>query len=186
MHFLAKRHDKSWHSSKKREKMSLHNDLALNLPFERASTFNCSRLLQEDSLQRCFANDGYTIQADVPYFSVNTYSQMYGDPLPSPYDVPSFDNCLSGPHNHNGHAVCTTNVVSRRVPSCKHWKQTPLNVPLCASDGLVPTLVGCQEGDAVNGRAYAQFQCLPTVRGEKLLTSYQPYPDANKRDWRLW
>jgi len=130
---------------------------SLNIPFVKASTWNCEGLRDENQLQRCFENRG-EIDADISFYSVNYDSQLYGYPLHQPYDPPSYMTCLDGPEKCavNGD-FCITNVVSRPVYSCtKMSDKTP---PLCYP-GLIPKMIGC--GEDKDGVLRSQWQCLPT------------------------
>lgn len=131
------------------------------LPFPEANIWDVPPLREKNHLQQNYQNRGLGVEgapltAPVSTFGINKDSQAFGTPLPPPYDAPDWSRCEDGPRRWGAANYCSTNIVSKIVPSCTPG-DAKASAPLCYS-GLVPTQVGCVRHI---DRSYAQWQCLP-------------------------
>lgn len=150
--------------------MTNSSTVSLNLPFDRGNTWDCAENIEEP--QRCFSNRG-EVDGNVSYYGINYNAQLRGNAveLPAPIDTPRAlmgshslqpgeANCALGPirlqENKN---YCSTNVVSRPVPSCH---EIPSDTAPRCEPGLTPTIIGCDSGTYRRGGPRAQWQCLPS------------------------
>jgi len=139
----------------------------VQLPFRPGNIWDVEKLREKNNLNTNFENANKNggdppLAASVAYFGVNQDSQLWGTPLPPPFDSPDWTSCHNGAQRAQGYDWCVTNVVSRQVPACDQARgQVNASAPIC-TNGTIPTLAGCTR-DAHTQKSFAQWQCLPPV-----------------------